>query len=127
MLSNMENRDKYTREIRQALFVFMEKRGLNMNEWTGRAGFKEGTLRQFLFPPEGRDRSIGSDKLVKLAAAEGLSVIQMLEEGGFHARLKTGYIREGKILPIDGHFLIPHPPHSIVVKKNEEYPGKNKA
>lgn len=62
-------------DTREALLRFMDQRGLKVSPWAERAGITEGTLRSFL---AGGTRSMRHANLRKLAAAENVSVEQML-------------------------------------------------
>lgn len=62
---------------RTAIRRFMSDRRLKVQPWSVKAGVEEGTLRGFL---AGRTRSMRYDTLEKLAAAENVSVAEMIGE-----------------------------------------------
>lgn len=124
-MDNKKKSNKYADEIRLALNRFIDRRGLDLDPWCKATNgiITEAGLRHFR---SGVNTSVGMDKLMALAAVLGLTLSQMLEEGGFQGRIIVGEMKKGKIFPIDGHSLIPQRAHLKVVQKNEKDPGKNK-
>lgn len=68
-------------ERREAILQFMRRRGLQQTDWCRRAGVPESTLRSFLDPNRKKPvQSMRQATLEKLAAAEGVTISEMLNE-----------------------------------------------
>lgn len=62
---------------RAALKEFREAKGISATKWEGGAGLGQGTLGKFI---RGTNRDIGLEALLRLAAAQGATVAQLIGE-----------------------------------------------